>query len=363
MTKLAIFMPSLDGGGAERVTILLLNELSRRGHDIDLLVANGKGVYRQQVHPSINIIDFDKNRVASCLLPLVRYLRVVQPEALLSVMNYTNVIAILAKKLAGVKSRLVLTEHNNAEQALKNAVSIRYKIVNVLTRWLYKSADEIVCVSEGVAESIYKTVGVPKSKLSVIYNPVVHPGINLLAAQSLSHPFIPENGELFMIAVGRLTAQKNFPNLIKAFRLVRNSVPAKLVILGEGEERQSLSELLESLELEEHVLMPGFVDNPYAWMRLADVFVLSSSWEGLPTVLIEALACGTKVVSTDCPSGPMEILENGLWGELVACDNAEALAAGILKAYANHNTPNIGERLKLFSMEYAADRYTEALKI
>lgn len=363
MKKLAAFMPSLDGGGAERVTILLLNELAKRGYSIDLLVANSKGVYREMVHPAINIIDFEKNRIATCLLPLKRYLQTNQPASLLSVMNYTNVIAILAKKLAGVKCRLVLTEHNNAEQALRNSPSFKYKIVNWLTQWLYRRADVVVCVSEGVADSIHNVLGIPREQLSVIYNPVIHPGISLNADKEISHPFLPDNGVPLLVAVGRLTAQKNFPNLIQAFKLVRQTIPAKLAILGEGEERDRLTTLTASLGLEQDILMPGFVDNPYAWMRRADVFVLSSSWEGLPTVLIEALACGAKVVSTDCPSGPIEILENGRWGELVKMEDAEALAEGIKKILSVEQRLLLEQRLEVFTIGYATDKYIEILKL
>lgn len=361
--RLAVFMPSLDGGGAERVTILLLNELATRGYAIDLLVAKGKGVYRSQVDPTINIVDFEQHRVATCLLPLAKYLKENQPAALLSVMNYANVIAIMAKQLSGAHSRLVLTEHNDAQQALRHSNSIRYRLVSILTKWLYRKADAVVCVSEGVADSIQRTLGIPRNQLSVVYNPVIHSGIRKSAEMSISHPFLPENGEPLLLAVGRLTTQKNFPNLINAFSLVRKTLSAKLVILGEGEERGNLTALIASSGLAQDVLMPGFVDNPYAWMRRADVFVLSSSWEGLPTVLIEALACGAKVVSTDCPSGPKEILENGRWGELVKVDDAEALAEGIIKTLSAGQTESLEKRLEVFSIKYATDRYLETLKL
>jgi glycosyltransferase involved in cell wall biosynthesis len=363
VNKLAVFMPSLDGGGAERVTILLLNELAARGYAVDLLVAKGKGVYRSQVNPAINIIDLEQSRVATCLLPLAKYLRKNQPAALLSVMNYANVIAIMAKQLSRVNCRLVLTEHNDAQQALRHSTSLRYRFVSILTKWLYQKADTVVCVSEGVADSIERTLDIPRSQLSVVYNPVIHPGIRHSADISISHPFLPGNGEPLLLAVGRLTAQKNFPNLINAFSLVKQTRAAKLVILGEGEERENLTALIASLGLEQDVLMPGFVDNPYAWMRRADVFVLSSSWEGLPTVLIEALACGAKVVSTDCPSGPKEILENGRWGELVKMDDSNALASGIIKTLSEAQTESLEKRLEVFSIKYATDRYLETLKL
>lgn len=363
MQKLAVFMPSLDGGGAERVTVILLNKLVEQGYVIDLLVANGQGVYRQQVDPRINIIDFGKSRVASCLLPLIRYLKLHRPAALLSVMNYTNVIAILARKVSGVSCRLVLTEHNNAELALQNNTSAKYYLVNYLTKWLYRSADSIVCVSQGVADSIHRLLDIPKSKLTVIYNPVIHPGIMANAKQAISLPFVLSDGELLVIGVGRLSAQKNFPNLIKAFNIFIRTKAAKLVILGEGEDRMALQELIVRLGLEESVFLPGFVENPYAWMRRADLFALSSSWEGLPTVLIEALACGCKVVSTNCPSGPDEILEDGKWGELVPVNDPECLAEGMHKALDRDDLQQTSARLEAFSIDYASTQYLEQLKL
>lgn len=361
MKKLAVFMPSLNGGGAERVTLLLINELAKRGYSIDLLVANGNGVYRKQVHQAINVIDFNKSRVVACFLPLVQYLRKIKPDSLLSVMNYTNVIAVLAKKCAFSNSRLILTEHNNAEQALKNATSFKYQLVNLLTRHLYKFADDIICVSHGVADSISKVLGLPRDQLRVVYNPVIHPGVQLAAEAPLNHPFLTEKNGQLLLAVGRLTAQKNFENLLKAFKLVSEQTPVKLVILGEGEERTKLTQLAISLGIEDKICMPGFADNPYAWMRQAKVFVLSSSWEGLPTVLIEALACGANVVSTDCPSGPREILDNGRWGQLVAMNNEKALSAGIINAL---NSPPIGaieQHLDLFSIDFATNCYEKIL--
>lgn len=361
MRKLAAFMPSLDGGGAERVTIILLNALVRRGYAIDLLVANSQGVYRNQLEPEINVIDFNKKGVASCLLSLTRYLRAERPAALLSVMNHTNVIAILAKKLSGIATRLVITEHNNAELALKNTSSLKYRLVNHLTKWLYSRVDAIVCVSDGVAESVRRLLNVPESKVCVIYNPVVHQGILTSANQSINLPFTLAENELLIIGVGRLTPQKNFENLIRAFSVLKKIKPAKLVILGEGEERNKLQKIILELKLEESVNMPGFVENPYAWMRHADVFALSSSWEGLPTVLIEALACGCKVVSTDCPSGPSEILEEGKWGELAAVNDHDSLAAAILRVLDRDKSQKLAERLEVFSIDYASNKYAELL--
>lgn len=361
MKKLAVFMPSLNGGGAERVTLLLINELAERGHTVDLLVANGNGVYRKQVHEAINVIDFNKSRVAACFLPLVQYLRKTKPNSLLSVMNYTNVIAALAVKSSFTNSRLVLTEHNNAEQALKNTESFKYEVVNWLTKSLYKCADAIICVSNGVADSITKVLDIPRDRLSVVYNPVIHPGVKFAAEEPISHHFLSEKHAKLLLAVGRLTAQKNFENLLKAFKLVSEQTPVKLVILGEGEEHAKLTQLATSLGIEDKICMPGFVENPYAWMKQADVFVLSSSWEGLPTVLIEALACGAKVVSTDCPSGPREILDNGRWGQLVEMDNPNALSVGILKALSSPTISAIDKHLDLFSIEFATSCYEKIL--
>jgi len=229
-------------------------------------------------------------------------------------------------------------------------------------RCVYPWADAIVAVSNGVADDLSLTAGIPRERITTIYNPVVMPELHEKARAALNHPWFAPGTPPVLLGAGRLVAQKDFTTLIKAFARVRAVRPARLMILGEGEQRGSLEGLARELGVSADVTLPGFVLNPFPYMARASVFVLSSAWEGLPGVLIQALACGCPVVSTDCPSGPVEILENGKYGPLVPVGDDEVLAQAILSVL---NTLPDRDRLRaqaaMFSMARAADQYLKVL--
>lgn len=200
--------------------------------------------------------------------------------------------------------------------------------------FVYPWADHVIAVSKGVAHEVQRLTGLPDDRVTTIYNPVVGPYIRRLAAQPVDHPWVADTQVPLILAVGRLTPQKDYPTLIHAFARVRYVRAAHLVILGEGRQRHKLEKRVHQLGLDADVALLGHVDNPFAWMSRAAVLVLSSAWEGLPGVLIEALACGCPVVSTDCPSGPREILEHGAFGPLVPVHDDRMLAAAILTVLA-----------------------------
>jgi glycosyltransferase involved in cell wall biosynthesis len=235
------------------------------------------------------------------------------------------------------------------------------KFIPLLVRAFYPKADKIICVSNGVAQELINKYHLPKSKIQVIYNPVVAQDMFKKAEEPLDHPWFQPGQPPIILGVGRLTAQKDFETLIKAFALVRNKTETRLMILGEGPERTKLEQFVKQLGLENDVSMPGFVDNPYKYMKRSSVFVLSSRWEGLPTVLVEALALGLPVVSTDCPSGPAEILENGKWGRLVPVGAPKALADAILAAMNDERGKGV-ERAKEFSLDKIVNQYVALIK-
>jgi glycosyltransferase involved in cell wall biosynthesis len=209
-----------------------------------------------------------------------------------------------------------------------------------MMRLLYPLADRIVAVSTGVADDLSEIIGIPRPRIEVIYNPVVTPEVLALSQESIEHPWFQPGQPPVILGIGRLTKAKGFSALIHAFSAIRkNKLPARLIILGEGDERSKLEQLILQLSIETEVLLPGFHQNPYFFLRNSSVFVLSSLWEGLPTVLIEALACGTPIVSTDCPSGPCEILENGKWGTLVPVANENALVTAIQNTLTTPQRP------------------------
>ena len=359
--RIAFFLPNLYGGGAERVSINLLKGMVERENLVlDLVLGIAEGSFLEQVPGRVNIINFKSPRVATAILPLVKYLKTVQPDALLSHLGHANVIALMANKLAGSKTRLAVVEHNTLSVA--DAVSIRAKITPWFMRQFYPSADAIIGVSQGVSRDLESQLGFNSGSVTTIYNPVIDRELLAKADMSLDHPWLqPEQPPVFL-AVGRLTAQKDFANLINAFALVRQQQTARLIILGEGELRTELEELACSLGVREDIDLPGFADNPYGYMSQAAAFVLSSRYEGLPTALIEAMACGCSVVSTDCPSGPREILEGGKYGSLVPIQDSKSLSKAMLDVLEQSvSRDTLQQRAKIFATEHIVPQYLETL--
>jgi glycosyltransferase involved in cell wall biosynthesis len=391
----AILLPDLAGGGAERSMLLLADALARRGRTIDLVLERLRGGYVDQVPDGLRIVTLRPSRfpggrlavlradpggLAAAARPvllagrvsgriryvpgLARYLREARPPVLLSAMTYTNLQALWARRLAGAPTRVVVSERNTlsariAEPARSRVA--RWRAVPALVRRLYREADAIVAVSDGVADDLARVAALPRERIVTVYNPVVGPGLTEQAAAPLAHPWF-DGDHAVVLAVGRLEPAKDFTTLLHAFALLRRRRAAKLVILGEGRQRAALTELAATLGIGSDVDLAGWTDNPFAYMARADLFVLSSRFEGLPGVLIQALACGCPTVATDCPSGPREILEGGRFGPLVPVGDPDALAGAMADVLA---TPPDRDALRArgaeFSVEAAADAYQAIL--
>lgn len=357
----AIFLPSLRGGGAERVMVTLANEFSQRRVSVDLVLASATGPYLSEVSDAVNVFDLNRSRVATSLPRLAQYLKRREPIALLSAMGHANLIALMAGKLAGGKTRIVVSERNDVSAETGQKKGFRSLIIQSANRYFYRAADSIHAVSHGVAAASAAQLGLSKQKIDVVYNPVVTPKLLELAQANVDYPWLTNDGRRLILAAGRLTKQKDFATLIHAFALVRKHLDVRLLIMGEGELRSDLEQLIAARALQDAVMMPGFVDNPFAIMKRADLFVLSSAWEGLPNVLIQAMACGTPVVSTACPSGPAEILESGKWGRLVPVGDVQALAQATLDTLSETEHPDTASRAAYFSVERAAEEYLRLL--
>ncbi len=363
---IALFLPSLRGGGAERVMLNLAQGFVKRGFHVDLVLAKAEGAYLSEVPPEVRIVNLKASRVLWSLPGLIRYLRREQPRVMLSALSHANLVALWARAVARVKTRLVVSEHNTLSISTEGTPGMRAKLIPWLAKQFYPAADAIIAVSEGVAQDLIAQTGLPREKVRVIYNPVITPALFAKAKEPVEHPWFQNERKPVILGVGRLTEQKDFATLLRAFALVREKYPARLMILGEGEDRPKLEALARQLQLEEDVALPGFVSNPYKYMRRATVFVLSSRWEGLPTVLIEALALGTPVVATDCPSGPREILEEGRWGQLVPVGDVEALAAALNTALASktdqNGAPTPKPVLARFALSAVVNQYLDVLQ-
>jgi glycosyltransferase involved in cell wall biosynthesis len=335
--------------------------MARQGLLVDLVLAEATGPYLPLVPPEVRLVDLRARRVLQSLPGLVRYLRQEKPLGLVSALDHANVVALWARRLARVPTRVAVCMQNTPSQDARHAPSLRGRLLPLAMRFFYPWADGIVGVSQGVVEDFIRLTGI-RQKVQVIHNPVVTPELLQRAEEPLEHPWFQPKEPPVLLGVGRLTRQKNFPNLIRAFAEVRKRRPVRLLILGEGEERASLEDLVRSFGLEGEVGLPGFVQNPYPYMKRAAAFVLSSDWEGLPTVLIEALALGTPVVATDCPSGPREILQGGRWGRLVPVNNPTALAQALEATLAEGRTASPEEAYHPYTQAEVVRRYLELLE-
>lgn len=360
-TRLAIFLPSLAGGGAERAMVNLAHGFASFGCTVDMVLAQAKGPYLSEVHEPVRIVDLKASRGLTSIPALARYLRSEQPLALISVLDFANIIALWARWLAGNRTRILVNEQNTISRSARNSARLRQRMVPYLVKLFYPWADYVVGNSQGVADDLSRTTGLPRQRIDMLYNPVVTPDLRKKARESLEHPWFEEGQPPVVLAVGRLTKQKDFPTLIRAFAQVHRHIPARLLILGEGPDRPALEELVKQLNLSGDVALPGFVENPYAYMSRASMYVLSSRWEGLPTVLIEALYCGSPIVATDCPSGPQEILADGQYGELVPVGNVDSLAQAIEAGLTGKISPPGQESWQPFSLEAVVDQYLDLL--
>lgn len=359
---IAILFPSLRRGGVQRSMTNLAQSLSKHGYSVYLVVAQVDENFRSQIPQELGVVNLNARSMFRALPALVRYLKQDRPACLISSQMHVNLNAIIACQLSRTDSFLVISEHNDVHSVYRNATTVKGRLVPWLARLLYKKADRIVAVSGGVADGLATWLGMDRDKIHVIHNPLVNGRIFQEASESLDHPWFQSGQPPVVLTVGRLEKQKDHETLIRAFARVVEQIPARLVILGEGGLRKTTQALIVELGLETLVELPGFVSNPFAYMGRAAVFVLSSAWEGLPGVLVEAMACGCPLVSTDCPSGPAEILENGKWGALVPVGDSDALSQAILAAIKNPPPEGLQEAARQYSIEKGTQDYLRLLQ-
>lgn len=351
---LALFVPSLRGGGAEKVTVNLANAFAKKGLKVDLLLAQAEGVYLKAVEPMVRVVDLRAKRVVYALRPLAQYLRQERPDGVITVLNHANVVGIASWLLAGRPCQIVVTEHNSVSHSKTN--SVRARLVKTLMPVLYNFATHVVAVSKGVASDL-ASMGVKKKKLHTIYNPIVDAEVLEQALKDCPDPWFKEKDTPIVLAVGRLEPQKDLILLIQAFHLLAKQCNAKLVILGDGPMKAQIESTVVGLNLADRVKLLGFVENPFAFMSRASVLVLSSRWEGFANVLVEAMACGSPVVATDCPSGPSEILENGKWGRLVPVGDVNQLSEAIKATLKDGRSVDVRKRASEFGVQDAVESY------
>jgi glycosyltransferase involved in cell wall biosynthesis len=369
---LALFIFSLSGdGGEQRLITTLAHAFAARGHKVDIVAVRSQKPPHEELSPLVRLVTLNPwwtrlpgvrtaRWVLASIPALANYLRRERPAALLSASHLVNVGAPWARSLARIRTTLVLRINTQMTRPIVN-VRTRYRLWQA--RLFYPCADAIIANSNGVADDVARVTGLPRAYITTIYDPVVTPDVREKMRAPLDHPWFAPGSPPVLLAVGRLGAQKDFPTLLRAFARVRRERPARLVILGEGKERTKLEALARELDVANHVALPGLVLNPFPYMMRASAFVLSSAYEGLPRVLIEALACGCPVVSTDCPSGPAEILDGGSCGRLVPVADDAAIAKAVLATLDEPPDPDrLRARATLFSLDGKVDQYLRVLQ-
>lgn len=361
---LAFFTPGLSTGGIGKVLLNLAGELLQRGYAVDLVMADTTSPLLNELPSGVRCIQLSSSHAWRCLPSLTGYLRREKPIAVVADRPRLNLAALRAARWCGYPLKTVLSIHNPISvkyqsQPPAKAAKYVWKLEHCLAR---NTAN--ICVSAGVAADVRECVHLPDLKLHVVYNPVVTADLHRKAAAPCDHPFFREPGIPVILSAGRFTAQKDFATLLQAFRHVLDQRPCRLILLGNRQGRlfSELDRLVRELKMETNVDFPGFDPNPYRYMARADLFVLSSRWEGFGNVLVETLAMGTPVVSTDCPVGPREILEGGRLGPLVPMADPKALADAILRTLQQSvPTDRLKARARQYNAEKSVDGYLAAL--
>ena len=390
--RVAVYCAHLNGGGVEQVALAQIDMLRARGYAVDLVLNHLGGHYAERVPAGVRVVPLEPADTASvthyrdralrghplmrmrvrfisanrlvdlAYLPaLARYLEHDRPALVIA--NVWNMVLVAAcaqacvreaPRLVGVFHSTFFAEAIQRRSARKHPLQWRHFFA--FCRHFYSRAAALVTVSDGVGRDLVRIVGVPTEKVETLHNPVVSPVLHERARQPVEHAWLAPGAPPVIVAVGRLSPEKNYPLLLAAMARLHAVRPeVRLAILGEGAERAQLEGLRDQLGLNEHIILPGWVDNPHAWMRRAALVVLSSNWEGLPTVLIEALACGCPVVATDCLHGPREILEDGRYGKLVPRNDPEALSAALVDTL---DTPRQASRLASYAERFSVDAST-----
>lgn len=405
--RLAIYIRSIKTArGAERVSTNVALGLADLGYAVDFLVEDDSGhlIERLRNHSNIRVINLRDSKAASFanisymvmaafrgiinrrqpslkraglrteqifrflrkkrppVHALCHYIDTAKPTAVLAYLNLPSLSLLLAAILRPAATRYLVSVRHHISTGAEHSTSTWQRSVPPLMRWLFPHADLVISPSQGVAEDMLAITQLPAERSAVVYNPVYRSEILQLSKLDPGHPWLMDGPEPVVLAAGKLEPQKDFQTLLLAFSIVVRNRPARLIMLGEGHDRELLENMIRDLDITQYVEMPGFVENPHQYFKRANLFVLSSAWEGLPNVLIEAMACGCPAVATDCPSGPREILDEGRIGKLVPVGNAEALAKAIIESLDNPPERSaFVQRAKIYSFENAIAGYESVL--
>lgn len=359
--RIALFLNNLEVGGIEKVSIELAKGFLAQGHHVDFVLVQEKGRLLSQIPQNARVIKLKSLKAYWALGRLIHYLN--QPDApyaLISTTELTGIVAIIAQKIT--RRNCLIVPIVTTTISFHKRSFLKKTLEKLLVSKLYSHAHKVVVVSQAATKNFIKYTNFSEEKVETIYTPIINKDFYNALNASVNHPFF-EQTQPIILSVGRLNVAKDFQTLIEAFYLLRKKMEAKLLILGEGEERKKLEDLICRLELTSDVSMPGFVISPYPYMKKANLFVMSSLWEGLPGVLIEAMACNTPVVSTNCQSGPYEILKGGEYGHLVPVKNPKALSNAMVTSLKGDFRIPPSSWLEQFHVDVITKAYLDLLQI
>ena len=317
--------PSLGQGGADRVTIQLLKHLDRDAYQPELALIHTSGVFLDDVPKDVPVHSLGARNLWFTTRPLAKLIKKGEYDVIYSTSTGTNIPTCLVKWFYRLPGTYVISERNTVDRG----DGIKQRLLATLKKTLYRRADWVTAVSEAIRKQILDQFSVAPNKAVVVHNPLIDDALHMAKQQSVEHPYF-EGDTPVILAAGRMVDAKNFTMLMEAFKLVLDNQDARLCILGDGPKLDQLKKQACDLGIESKVAFPGFDKNPYKFMSACDVFVLSSNFEGMPGVLVQALASGAACVATDCPTGPNELIEHGENGFLVPVGNAEITAQRIL---------------------------------
>jgi glycosyltransferase involved in cell wall biosynthesis len=359
---LAFFITKLGAGGVGKMRIHLTHELTKRGVRVDLLLPKAEGPYAGALGPNVRVVELGTTHAIFSIPRLVGYLRRERPAALVTDTVRCNAAALRARRVARVQTRVCTSVHIPLSHKLRGLSQAKRRSQFASIRRFYPLNDRIFAVSRGVADDLIRNFCLPAEKVRVVYNPVITPEVFSLAQEPVHHAWFASTDVPIVISAGRLAEPKDFPTLIRAFAELRKTRRCRLLILGQGKGQARLQSMATDIGIAEDVELAGFAINPYKYIARANLLVLSSEWEGFGNVLVEAMALGVPVVSTDCPHGPREILRNGHYGPLVPVGNVDALAQA-MEATLDH--PLAAHVLRsgagYYTAEACADGYLQAI--
>lgn len=368
--KITFLLTNLKYGGIETNTLRLIKYFIKKNYKVDLVIIDLKGGLISQIPAEVNLIDLNRKKAHFSIFAMRKYLKENNPDYLISAKERNNVLSYYSIKFAGVNTKLIASVRTQLELEYNRKMSIKSKILKFIdysmAKHIYDDIDYLVAVSKGVKDNLKSFFNLKRNDIKVIYNPVVTEDIDLLKDEEVHHKWFNNEQIKVVIGVGRLSPPKNFLMLLKAFsKAVNENNNLRLAILGDGPTsiKNELEEYISKNNLNNKVDLLGFVENPYKYVNKASIFVLSSSWEGFGNVVAEALAVGTPVVSTNCPSGPEEILDDGKYGSIVPVNDHERLAEEILNTLSTSiDSKELIKRSKKFSVEESARGYLDIIE-